>query len=64
MIEGTVKFFNATKNFGFITGDDGKDYFVHITGVVGGVPLRDGDKVKFEPTQGDKGLKADKVEKA
>ncbi|MCD6274500.1 MAG: cold-shock protein [Candidatus Aenigmarchaeota archaeon] len=41
MIEGTVKFFNTLKNFGFITGDDGKEYLVHSSG------LKEGDKVSF-----------------
>lgn len=63
-MEGTVKFYNNMKNFGFITGDDGKDYFVHSSGLKPGTSLRDGDKVNFEVTQGDKGPKADQVEKA
>ncbi|MDD4447176.1 MAG: cold shock domain-containing protein, partial [Methanothrix sp.] len=33
MVNGTVKFFNRVKSFGFIAGDDGKDYFVHVTGL-------------------------------
>lgn len=63
MTEGTVKFFNKKKNFGFINGDDGADYFVHISGVKGGKPLNDGDRVKFDVVQGDRGLKAENVEK-
>ena len=63
MQEGTVKFFNTMKHFGFITGDDGNDYFVHSSGVKEGTFLREGDKVKFEVVEGDKGLKAEKVEK-
>ena len=62
MTEGTVKFFNETKNFGFIAGEDGKDYFVHATGIKKG-PIRDGDKVTFKAEQGDKGPKAVDVEK-
>jgi cold shock protein len=63
-MEGTVKFFNSTKNFGFVTGEDGKDYFVHVSGLKDeGTRLREGDKVSFEPTKGDKGMKAEKVEK-
>jgi cold shock protein len=62
-MEGTVKFFNSTKNFGFITGEDGKDYFVHVSGLVEGTRLREGDKVSFEAVKGDKGIKAEKVEK-
>jgi CspA family cold shock protein len=64
MVTGTVKFFNNTKNFGFISGDDGKDYFVHATGLNPGVSIAEGDKVSFEVVAGDKGPKADKVDKA
>ena len=62
MVEGTVKFFNAMKSFGFITGDDGKDYFVHSSGIVKG-PIAEGDRVSFEVVEGDRGPKAEKVEK-
>jgi CspA family cold shock protein len=62
-MDGTVKFFNAMKNFGFISGSDGKDYFVHSSALKEGTRLNEGDKVTFEPTQGDKGIKAEKVEK-
>ncbi len=62
-MDGTVKFYNVMKNFGFITGEDGKDYFVHSSGIKSGAPLKEGDKVKFEVVQGDKGPKADQVEK-
>lgn len=63
-MEGTVKFYNVMKNFGFITGENGKDYFVHSSGLKPGTTLREGDKVKFEVVQGDKGEKAEQVEKA
>ena len=63
MTEGTVKFFNMRKNFGFITGDDGKDYFVHASGLTEGTSLDEGDKVSFEVIEGDKGEKAEKVKK-
>ena len=55
MVTGVVKFFNETKSFGFITGDDGKDYFVHISGLKEGVEITDGDKVSFDVVKGDKG---------
>ena len=51
MARGTVKFFNATKGFGFIAPDDGaKDVFVHVTALerAGISTLREGDKVSFE----------------
>ncbi len=63
MPEGTVKFFNTTRNFGFISGDDGKDYFVHISGIKEGTIISDGDRVSFEVVQGDRGPKAEQVEK-
>jgi len=63
MVEGTVKFFNRMKNFGFITGDDGTDYFVHVSGLKPGVAINEGDRVSFSPVKGDKGDKAEEVEK-
>ncbi len=63
MVEGTVKFFNEAKKFGFIAGDDGNEYFVHASGLTPGTRIREGDKVKFEVAQGERGPKAEKVEK-
>ena len=63
MVEGTVKFFNVMKGFGFINGDDGKSYFVHKTGLKAGVELNEGDRVSFKVVEGDKGPKAEEVEK-
>ena len=63
MVEGTVKFFNITKGFGFIAGDDGKEYFVHTSGLMEGVRITEGDKVSFEVVEGNRGLKAEKVKK-
>ncbi len=60
-MEGVVKFFNRKKGFGFITGDDGQDYFVHFTAIPRGVFINDNDRVSFEGAQGDRGLKADKI---
>ena len=61
-MEGTVKFFNRKKGFGFISGDDGKDYFVHFSALPQGVFLRDNDKVSFNGVEGDRGLKAENVQ--
>jgi len=61
MAEGTVKFFNTTKGFGFIAGDDGNEYFVHITGLEEGVRLNEGDRVSFDIVEGNRGPKAEKV---
>ncbi len=63
MVEGTVKFFNEMKKFGFIAGDDGKEYFVHATGLTEGTKIREGDRVRFEVVSGDRGPKAEQVEK-
>ena len=62
-MKGTVKFFNVMKGFGFIAGEDGKEYFVHSTGLKNGVSIQEGDSVTFEIEQGDKGPKASKVTK-
>jgi CspA family cold shock protein len=60
-MEGTVKFFNEAKGFGFITNDKtGKDIFVHITGL-NGKTLNEGDKVEYEEEEGRKGTVAGKV---
>jgi len=57
MQEGTVKFFNDTKGFGFITpANGGQDIFVHVSGLVNDV--RDNDKVTYEVQSGKKGLNA------
>jgi CspA family cold shock protein len=58
MNTGTVKFFNETKGFGFITDDDSKqDIFVHITGLNGG-QVQQNDRVEFEIQEGRKGMNA------
>lgn len=62
-MKGKIKFFNETKGFGFIAGEDGKDYFVHSTALAQGTFVKEGDAVTFEVEQGDKGPKATKVSK-
>ena len=57
-MKGTVKFFNAEKGFGFISAEDGTEYFVHQTGLADGVRIVDNDEVEFEVVEGDRGLKA------
>lgn len=62
-MKGTVKFFNETKGFGFITAEDGSQVFVHKSALAEGVTLRDNDSVTFDVEQGDKGPKAANVKK-
>lgn len=57
MQEGTVKFFNETKGFGFITpADGGADIFVHVSGLKD--EIRENDRVSYETQNGKKGLNA------
>lgn len=62
-MKGTVKFFNHGKGFGFIAAEDGKEYFVHMTGVQEGVNLNDNDAVSFDVEEGERGPKAVNVSK-
>ncbi|WP_196887192.1 cold-shock protein [Aureivirga sp. CE67] len=56
---GTVKFYNESKGFGFITSDEtGKDIFVHITGLKRGTTLEGGEKVSYDESEGRKGMVA------
>jgi cold shock protein len=64
MPTGTVKWFNRNRGFGFITlDDDGKDVFVHSSGIEGEgrQDLEEGQRVEFEVIQGEKGPQATKV---
>jgi cold shock protein len=61
--QGTVKWFNGDKGFGFISQEDGDDLFVHYSEIQsdGFRSLNEGDNVEFEITQGKKGLQASSV---
>ncbi|HAE61760.1 MAG TPA: cold-shock protein [Eubacteriaceae bacterium] len=63
MTNGTVKWFNADKGYGFITGEDGKDVFVHYSQINKSnfKTLEEGEKVTFEITDGAKGPQASNV---
>ena len=63
-MKGNVKFFNNMKGFGFIVAEDGKEYFVHQTGLQDGVTITENDAVEFDTEQGDRGLKAVNVTKS
>ncbi|MCA0384489.1 MAG: cold-shock protein [Firmicutes bacterium] len=63
MMNGTVKWFNSEKGFGFITGDDGKDVFAHFSqiNVDGFKTLDEGQKVSYTVAQGPKGPQAENI---
>jgi cold shock protein len=63
MEQGTVKWFNAAKGFGFIARSSGEDVFVHFKAIMGNgyKSLNEGDKVEFEVEKGPKGLQAANV---
>lgn len=65
MVQGTVKWFNDKKGFGFIIADTGKDVFVHHSAIEGEgyKTLKEGDKVQFEIVKGPKGEQATNVTK-
>lgn len=60
MVKGTVKWFNASKGFGFISREDGSDVFVHYSSIQdnGYKSLSEGDSVSFDVEEGPKGPKA------
>ena len=65
METGTVKWFNSSKGYGFITREEGDDVFVHYNAIEGEgyKSLDEGDRVQFEVGEGPKGLQASKVSK-
>ncbi|HEM3690047.1 TPA: cold-shock protein [Streptococcus suis] len=65
MVQGTVKWFNAEKGFGFISQENGPDVFAHFSEIQsnGFKSLQDGQKVNFEVEQGQRGLQATNITK-
>ena len=65
MVQGTVKWFNNSKGYGFISREGGADVFVHFSAITGDgyKSLEEGQKVQFEVTQGPKGEQASNVVK-
>lgn len=63
LVEGVVKWFNDDKGYGFIERDSGPDVFVHFRAIngEGRKTLKDGQRVSFEVTEGQKGLQAENV---
>ena len=66
MANGTVKWFNATKGFGFITSEDGQDLFAHFSAIQsdGFKSLDKGQKVEFDVEEGQRGPQAVNITKA
>jgi CspA family cold shock protein len=63
-MNGTVKFYNRTKEFGFIAGEDDKEYFMHSSAIEDGYTPDEEDKVTFEAGESDRGPRAANVKKA
>ncbi len=62
-MKGKVKMFNSARGFGFITGEDGKDVYVHTTAIQDGATLAVGDSVEYEVEEGERGPRAKNVRK-
>ncbi len=62
-MKGKVKFFNEMKGFGFISAEDGTEYFVHQSGIEEGLRLQENDSVTFDVEDGERGPKAVNVKK-
>lgn len=66
MASGTVKWFNAEKGYGFLTGEDGNEVFVHFSEIQGDgfKTLEEGQRVTYEVTEGSRGPQASNVVKS
>lgn len=61
-MEGTVKWFDGKKGYGFIVSSDGQEFFVHYTAVPRGVRLQENDKVSFDAVDTERGKQAQNVQ--
>lgn len=57
-MDGTVKWFNTNKGYGFIAGDDGEEYFVHFSSVPDNAELKENDRVSFQMVNAERGKQA------
>jgi CspA family cold shock protein len=62
-MKGTVKFYNDLKGFGFITGEDGKETFVHRSSIPAEINLREGDHVEYQIEDSERGTRATNLKK-
>jgi len=62
-MKGNIKWYNARKGYGFITGEDGKEVFIHRTAVPTDASLNEGDEVQFEIESSERGPQAKNVKK-
>ena len=62
-MKGNVKWYNARKGYGFITGEDGKEVFVHRTALTAETSLNEGDEVQFDIENTERGLQAKNIKK-
>lgn len=62
-MKGKVKMFNTERGFGFVTGEDGKDVYVHSTAITGGAVLSVGDAVEYDVEAGERGPRAKNLKK-
>ena len=60
-MEGTIKWFDPQKGYGFIKGEDDEEYFVHHKQVPEGVQLQENDRVTFDPVETERGKQAQNV---
>ena len=62
-MKGTVKWYNSMKGFGFLTGEDGKETFVHRSSIPVGMTLQEGDAVEYQIEASDRGTRAKDLKK-
>jgi CspA family cold shock protein len=62
-MKGTVKFYNDMKGFGFITGEDGKDTFIHRSSIPAEINLTEGDQVEYQIEDSERGTRATNLKK-